>query len=60
MAFTSVLAMVASRATLKVREMLYSRPAEPGQSAFGGEASLAWWRATVSAKRRQRDQTLCD
>ena len=34
-----------------------SRPAEPGQQP---EASLAWCRATVPAKRRQRDQTLCD
>ena len=34
-----------------------SRPAEPGQQP---EASLAWGRATVTAKRRQRDQTLCD
>jgi hypothetical protein len=34
-----------------------SRPAEPGQQP---EASLAWCRATVIAKRRQRDQTLCD
>src|SRR5208337_545807 len=33
------------------------RPAEPGQQP---EASLAWGRATVTAKRRQRDQTLCD
>jgi hypothetical protein len=24
------------------------------------EASLAWWRVTSTAKRRQRDQTLCD
>jgi hypothetical protein len=34
-----------------------SRPAEPGQQP---EASLAWGRVTVTAKRRQRDQTLCD
>jgi len=33
------------------------RPAEAGQQP---EASLAWGRATVTAKRRQRDQTLCD
>ena len=33
------------------------RPPEPGQQP---EASLAWGRATVTAKRRQRDQTLCD
>jgi hypothetical protein len=34
-----------------------SRPAEPGQQPA---ASLAWWRVTSTAKRRQRDQTLCD
>jgi hypothetical protein len=34
-----------------------SRPAELDQQP---EASLAWWRATVPAKRIQRDQTLCD
>ena len=34
-----------------------SRSAEPGQQP---EASLAWGRVTVTAKRRQRDQTLCD
>ena len=28
--------------------------------ASSREASLAWGRATVTAKRRQRDQTLCD
>jgi hypothetical protein len=33
------------------------RPVEPGQQP---EASLAWGRATVTTKRRQRDQTLCD
>ena len=33
------------------------RPAEPGQQP---EASLAWGRTTVTAKRRQRDHTLCD
>src|SRR6185437_10255222 len=33
------------------------RPAEPGQQP---EASLAWGEATLTAKRRQRDQTLCD
>jgi hypothetical protein len=34
-----------------------SRPVELGQRP---EASLAWWRATSTAKRRQRDQTPCD
>ena len=34
-----------------------SRPAEPGQQP---EASLAWGWVTITAKRRQRDQTLCD
>jgi hypothetical protein len=34
-----------------------SRPAELGQQPA---ASLAWRRVTVAAKRRQRDQTLCD
>src|SRR5215831_7752596 len=34
-----------------------SRPVEPGQQP---EASLARWRATSTAKRRQPDQTLCD
>ena len=28
--------------------------------ASSREASLAWGRVTVTAKRRQRDQTLCD
>jgi hypothetical protein len=28
--------------------------------ASSREASLAWGRATATAKRRQRDQTLCD
>jgi hypothetical protein len=28
--------------------------------ASSREASLAWGRATVTTKRRQRDQTLCD
>ena len=28
--------------------------------ASSREASLAWGRATVTAKRRQQDQTLCD
>jgi len=34
-----------------------SRAAEPGQQP---EASLAWGEVTLTAKRRQRDQTLCD
>ena len=34
-----------------------SRPAEPGQQP---EASHARWRVTSTAKRSQRDQTLCD
>jgi hypothetical protein len=36
---------------------IQSRPVEPGQQP---EASLAWWRVTSTAKRRQPDQTLCD
>ena len=34
-----------------------SRPAEPGLQP---EASLAWGWVTITAKRRQRGQTLCD
>ena len=34
-----------------------SRPAKPGQQP---EASLAWWRATSTAKRRQRVPMPCD
>jgi hypothetical protein len=34
-----------------------ARPVEPGQQP---EASLAWGEATLTAKRRQRVQTLCD
>ncbi len=34
-----------------------SRPAEPGQQPV---ARLAWEEATLTAKRRQPDQTLCD
>ncbi len=34
-----------------------SRPVELGQQP---EASLAWWRVTSTAKRRQPDRTLCD
>ena len=41
-------------ATLRVNE---SRPAEPSQQP---EASLAWWWATSTAKRRQRVPTPCD
>ena len=41
-------------ATLRVNE---SRPAEPSQQP---EASLAWWRVTSTAKRRQRVPMPCD
>ena len=41
-------------ATLRVNE---TRPAEPSQQP---EASLAWWRATSTAKRRQRVLMPCD
>ena len=41
-------------ATLRVNE---SRPAELSQQP---EASLAWWRATSTAKRRQRVPMPCD
>src|SRR5208337_4992092 len=41
-------------ATLRVNE---SRPAKLGQQP---EASLAWWRATFTAKRRQRVPMPCD
>ena len=41
-------------ATLRVNE---SRPAKLGQQP---EASLAWWRATSTAKRRQRVPMPCD
>jgi hypothetical protein len=43
-------------ATLRVNE---SRPAELGQSACGGEASLAWGGVTLTAKRRQRVPMPC-